>query len=159
MNKIIFTFFFVVLVNLGIAQVANHGIGLRLGGGSGFGTEISYQHGLSDKNRLEFDLGLQSGSHYNAWGLAGLYQWVWPIQDGFNWYAGVGGRVGSWNYDSRYLGSNGNGLFLAAAGDIGIEYVFPIGIQLSLDARPTINLINSGDSFNSNIAFGIRYQF
>ena len=159
MNRIFLTFIFVLLVSPGFSQVANHGIGLRLGGGNGFGTEISYQHGLSDKNRLEFDLGLQSGSLYNAWGLTGLYQWLWPIQDGFNWYAGAGGRIGSWNYDNRYIGSNGNGFFLAAAGDIGIEYVFPIGIQLSLDFRPTINLINSGNAYNNSIAFGIRYQF
>ena len=159
MNKLIFTSIFVILVNLSMAQVAEHALGLRLGGGSGFGTEISYQHGLSDLNRLEFDLGLQSHKDYNAWGLTGLYQWVWNIDEGFNWYAGVGGRIGSWNWDSRYLGDDGDGLFLAAAGDIGIEYVFPIRIQLSLDFRPTINLINRGDSYNSNIAFGIRYQF
>jgi hypothetical protein len=158
MNKFFLTFIFILLVNLGFSQVANHGIGLRLGGGNGFGTEISYQHGLSDKNRLEFDLGLQSGGHYSAWGLSGLYQWVWPIENRFNWYAGVGGRIGSWNWDTGYIDNN-NGFFLAAAGDIGIEYSFPIGIQLSLDARPTINLINSGDSFNNTIAFGIRYQF
>jgi hypothetical protein len=159
MNKIFLTFIFIFLMNLGFAQIANHAIGLRLGGGNGFGTEISYQQGLNEKNRLEFDLGVQSGTFYNAWGLTGLYQWVWPIQDGFNWYAGPGARIGSWNYDNRYFGSNGNGFFLAAAGDIGIEYVFPIHLQLALDLRPTINLINSGDAFNNSIAFSIRYQF
>jgi len=159
MSRLIFTSIFVILVNLSIAQVAPHGLGLRLGGGNGFGTEISYQHGLSDFNRLEFDLGWQSGNDYNAWGLTGLYQWVWNIEENFNWYACAGARIGSWNWDRSYLGSDDDGLFLAAAGDIGIEYVFPIGIQLSLDFRPTINLINRGDSYNSNIAFGIRYQF
>lgn len=159
MRKLLISFILILSVIAGKAQIANHAIGLRLGGGNGFGTEISYQHGWGDINRLEFDLGMQSGSHYNAWGLSGLYQWVWNIDGGFNWYAGAGGRIGSWSYDSGYPGTNNGGLFLAAAGQVGIEYIFPIGIQLSLDARPAINLINSGDSFNNDIAFSIRYQF
>jgi hypothetical protein len=31
----------------------------------------------------------------NAIKLAALYQWVWNIDGGFNWYAGVGGGLGS----------------------------------------------------------------
>jgi hypothetical protein len=159
MKKLLFAFILIVSVNLSMAQVANHAIGLRLGGGNGFGTEISYQHGLGDLHRLEFDLGIQSPPDANAWGLSGLYQWVWKIDDGFNWFAGVGGRIGSWTYNRSYLGTRSGGTFLAAAGDIGIEYSFPVGIQLSLDARPAINIINSGDAYNSNVAFSIRYQF
>ncbi len=158
MKKLLIAFILIASVSVGKAQIAKNALGLRLGGGNGFGTEISYQHGLSDLNRLEFDLGISSGRHYSTWGLSGLYQWVWNIDDGFNWYAGVGGRIGSWNWDTGY-GDNGGGTFLAAAGQIGIEYAFPIGIQLSLDFRPAINLINSGDSYNNNIALGIRYQF
>ena len=158
MKKLLIAFILIISAGLSKAQIANHALGLRLGGGGGFGTEISYQHGLSDLNRLEFDLGITSGRHFSAWGLSGLYQWVWNIDDGFSWYAGGGGRIGSWNWDRNWR-DNGSGLFLAAAGNIGIEYVFPIGIQLSLDWRPAINLINSGDNFNNNIAFGIRYQF
>ena len=158
MRRLFFAFAFILLANIANAQVANHAIGLRLGGGDGYGTEISYQHGLSDRNRLEFDLGMHSSNHYNSWGLSGLYQWVWNIDGGFNWYAGVGGRIGSWSWDKDYPADNG-GLFLAAAGDIGIEYAFPIGIQLSLDARPQLGLINHGDSFQNSVAFSIRYQF
>jgi len=159
MKRLFFAFVLILSANIGNAQIANHAIGLRLGGGDGFGTEISYQHGLSDLNRLEFDLGLHSGNNYNAWGLAGIYQWVWNIDGGFNWYAGAGGRIGSWSWDSGYKGTNSSGIFLAAAGDVGIEYAFPIGIQLGLDARPEIGLINHGDAFRTNIAFSIRYQF
>ena len=159
MKRLFFAFVLILSANIGNAQIANHAIGLRLGGGDGFGTEISYQHGLSDLNRLEFDLGLHSGNNYNAWGLAGIYQWVWNIDGGFNWYAGAGGRIGSWSWDSGYKGTNSSGIFLAAAGDVGIEYAFPIGIQLGLDARPEIGLINHGDLFRNNIALSIRYQF
>jgi hypothetical protein len=48
-------------------------------------------------------------------------------------------------------------MFLAAVGDIGLEYCFPIGIQLALDARPEIGLINNGSGVN--IGFSARYQF
>jgi hypothetical protein len=159
MKKLFIGFILVMAFNLSQAQIAKHALGLRLGGGGGFGTEISYQHGLSNINRLEFDLGLRSDDYYDAWGLSGLYQWVWNIDDGFNWYAGVGGIIGSWNYNHDYAGGNSSGAFLAVAGDIGIEYSFPVGIQLSLDARPALNLLNNGESYNTNIAFGIRYKF
>ena len=72
-------------------DISKNAIGLRFGDSDGFGTEISYQRGLSDSNRLEFDLGWRSGSNYDGFKLAGLYQWVWKIDGGFNWYAGVGG--------------------------------------------------------------------
>ncbi len=159
MRRLLFTFSLVLLVFVGNSQISKHAIGLRLGGGDGFGTEISYQHGLTDINRMEFDLGMHSGNHYNAWGLAGIYQWVWKIDGGFNWFVGAGGRIGSWSWDHSYTGNDGSGIYLAAAGDIGIEYSFPVGIQLALDARPQIGLINRGDSFQNNIAFSIRYRF
>lgn len=160
MRRLFFAFALILSANFVSAQISPHAIGLRLGGGDGFGTEISYQHALSDLNRLEFDLGMHSGNNYNAWGLTGLYQWVWNIDGGFNWYAGAGGRIGSWRWDAdKYEGTNSNGIFLAAAGDIGIEYTFPIRIQISLDARPQIGLINHGDVFRNNIAFSVRYQF
>jgi hypothetical protein len=28
-------------------------------------------------------------------------QWVWNIDGGFNWYAGVGGGLGSYSYDNN----------------------------------------------------------
>ncbi len=159
MRKLLFAFAFILTANIVDAQTANHAIGLRLGGGDGFGTEISYQHGLNDLNRLEFDLGMHNGNHYNAWGLAGIYQWVWNIDGGFNWFAGAGGRIGSWSWDHSYTGTDGGGVYLAAAGDVGIEYTFPIGIQIGLDARPELGLINHGDAFRNNIAFSVRYRF
>jgi hypothetical protein len=44
-----------------------------------------------------------------------LYQWVWNIDGGFNWYAGVGG-VGSYGYDKD--NTHYNDTFAFAAGDI-----------------------------------------
>lgn len=149
----------ILSVTLADAQIKKNAIGLRLGGGEGVGTEISFQHYLTDINRLEFDLGMISGNHYSAWGVVGLYQWVWKIDNGFNWYAGAGGRIGSWNWDNSYQGSDGGGFLLAAAGNVGIEYSFPVGIQLGLDFRPEINLINHENAFGNSIGLSIRYKF
>jgi hypothetical protein len=154
MRRIIFALMFIFASNIVNAQISDHAIGLRLGGGGGLGTEISYQHGLTNANRLEFDLGLHNGNHYDAWGLAGIYQWVWKIDGGFNWYAGAGGKIGSLRRDS----STKDGLLVSVAGNVGIEYVFPVGIQISLDARPELELTDNEESYNY-IAFSIRYQF
>jgi len=104
---------------------------------------------------------LRNSNHVNAFKLVGLYQWVWEIENGFNWYAGFGGGLGSWSYDTS--GNNDSGTILLAAGDIGIEYNFQEApIQLSLDLRPEI-YFNSDKyrehSFGPDIALGIRYRF
>ncbi|MEI7828515.1 MAG: hypothetical protein WCI31_02030 [Prolixibacteraceae bacterium] len=152
---------------ISFAQNAKHVLGLRFGTGGGFGTEISYLHGLSDRNRLELDLGfnshyenyLSTRYNYTTWGLTGLYHWVQKIDNNVNWYLGAGAKIGSWSYDHGINSQfkYNNGVFLAGAGDVGIEYLFPIGIQLALDARPEIGLINHGTAIN--VGFAVRYQF
>lgn len=139
-------------------KISENALGLRLGDNDGFGAEVSYQRALGSSNRLEVDLGWRNSKHVDAVKLAGLYQWVWNIDGGFNWYAGVGGGLGSWRYD--YKGENDNGTFVFAAGDIGIEYDFDIPLLISLDFRPEFG--GSGyyeNNYGSDIALGLRYQF
>lgn len=141
-------------------DISKNALGLRLGDNDGFGGEISYQRGLSSNNRLEFDLGWRNSKNVDAFKLAGLYQWVWNIDGGFNWYAGVGGGVGSWKFDNA--GESDSGTFLFVAGDIGIEYNFQEApIQLSLDFRPELYFSDDWreDNFGPDIALGIRYRW
>ena len=143
-------------------DISKNALGLRIGDNDGFGGEISYQRGLSKNNRLEFDLGWRNSKHVDAIKLVGLYQWVWNIEGGFNWYAGVGAGAGSWNVDDKY--GDGSGSFVLAAGDIGIEYNFKeVPIQLSLDFRPEIYLggdyADSRNGFGPDLGLGIRYKF
>lgn len=137
-------------------NIADNAIGLRLGGGNGFGTEVSYQRALSSENRLEVDLGWRSGNDFDGFKLVGLYQWVWLLEGDFNWYAGVGGGLGS--YDNN-RNNNNNETFAVAAGNIGIEYNFDIPLMISLDFRPEIGFGNFNDDLNFDIALGVRYQF
>jgi opacity protein-like surface antigen len=142
-------------------DISKNALGLRLGDNDGFGGEISYQRGLSSDNRLEVDLGWRNSKNVDALKIAALYQWVWNIEGGFNWYAGVGGGIGTWDYNHN--GAKADGSFLFAAGDIGIEYNFDVPLQLSLDFRPEFyfggDYGDYHDSFGPDIALGIRYRF
>lgn len=150
---------FVGFTTLSTAQeIADNAIGLRLGDSDGFGTEVSYQRALGGNNRLEVDLGWRSGKNYDGFKLAGLYQWVWNLDGGFNWYAGAGGGLGSYSFDNNN-GNDFNETFAFLAGDVGIEYSFDFPLLLSLDFRPELGFGDFNDDIDFDIALGIRYQF
>ena len=156
---------FITVVLLGFMYSANaqdissNAIGLRLGDNDGFGTEISYQHKLNGANRLEFDLGFRDNNNYDIWQLTGLYQWVWNVDGGFNWYAGFGAGIG--NVDIKIIDTDEDGLFVNAAGNVGIEYNFEIPLLISIDFRPEFGIVNDfGDNdLGVDIALSLRYQF
>jgi len=135
-------------------SISKNALGLRLGDNDGFGGEVSYQRYLKENNRLEFDLGWRSSNNIDAFKLVGLYQWVMPIENRFNWFVGVGAGLGSFD-----AGEN-DGTFALVAGDIGIEYNFDFPLILSLDVRPELGFNDSySDDLDLDIALGIRYQF
>ncbi len=162
MKKVFFTTVFIIgAIFVSQSQtISENAIGLRFGGGNGYGAEVSYQRALGDNNRLELDLGWRNDRNFDAFKLVGLYQWVWNIDGGFNWYVGLGGGVGSVS-DNRFDRSD-DGAYVFAAGDIGIEYNFDIPLLLSLDFRPEIGFFGDEyplNSFSPDIALGVRYQF
>lgn len=147
------------------AQDRKNAIGLRLGDNDGFGGEISYQRFLSSDNRLELDLGWRDSKYYDAVKLTALYQWVWNIEGGFNWYAGAGGGLGTWEHNNDLPpwaeDDDDKGTFLFVAGNIGIEYNFDFPLQLSLDIRPELYFGDDfrEDNFGPDIALGVRFRF
>lgn len=163
-KTLLFAFLLLGTVFAQAQDISKNALGLRLGDNDGFGGEISYQRGLSKNNRLELDLGWRNSNNVDAIKLAGIYQWVWNIDGGFNWYAGVGGGIGSWSAKDYYIGNDkykgDSETVIFAAGDIGIEYNFDIPLQLSLDFRPEF-YFNDGleDDFGPDIALGIRYRW
>ncbi|MFT3738569.1 MAG: hypothetical protein QM786_07405 [Breznakibacter sp.] len=161
MRKTVLVLFALMLGTVAFAQINDHALGLRLGGSNSVSNEISYQHGLSNKNRFEADLGLRNHKYYSAFSLSGVYQWVWGIESGFSWYAGVGGQLGSWSWKDKYSGDDDSGTWLAVLGQIGIEYQFTeIPIQISIDTRPSIGLVNYNSELGYwDLALGIRYTF
>ncbi len=152
--------FMTAILGANAQNISKNALGLRLGDNDGFGAEISYQRGLSENNRLEFDLGWRNNDNFDAFRLTGLYQWVWRLDGNFNWYAGVGGGIGSVSYDDNFPGNDGSEFFALVAGDIGIEYDFDIPLLISLDFRPEIGFNDTiSDDLDFDIALGIRYQF
>src|SRR5690625_1576254 len=140
-------------------EISTNAIGLRFGGRNGFGAEFSYQRHLKETNRLELDLGFRSEGNFNSFKLTGIYQWVWNIDGGFNWYAGAGAGVGSVNDRRRH--HKGDGAFALIAGNIGVEYIFDIPLQVFIDFRPEIILANYDvyNSFGPDFAIGVRYRW
>lgn len=140
-------------------RISKHALGLRLGDNDGFGTEVNYQLGLGENNRLELGLGWRSKNNFEAIKGTALYQWVFVLDGNFNWYVGAGGGLASYDFDPDFPGDPDDEVFAFAAGDIGIEYNFDIPLLLSLDFRPEIGFGDFNDDLDFDIAFGIRYQF
>lgn len=164
MKKIGYTLALIVGCSFTIAaqDIATHAIGLRLGDASGFNTEVNYQRALGDNNRLELGLSWRDADTFNAVKGTGLYQWIWNIDGGFNWYAGAGASLGIFDADddAEEFTEDDSDLFVNAAGNIGIEYKFDFPLLLSLDFRPEISIINDIDnSVEFDFALGVRYTF
>ena len=145
-------------------EISKNAIGLRLGDGDGFGTEVSYQRAVgSNNNRIELDLGWRDNENFDAIRLTGLYHWVWNIDGGFNWYAGPGAGIGRVDFDDdRFPRDNqpDDETYVYLAGDIGIEYNFDFPLLLSLDFRPEFGFNdNVSDDVDFDIGLGVRYQF
>lgn len=154
-------------------EIRKNAIGLRLGDNDGFGGEVTYQRALKETNRLELDLGWRDSGRFDAVKLVGIYQWVWNIDGGFNWYAGPGAGIGAWRFDDDgydYPGDDDDyddrGTFVILTGDIGIEYLFDIPLQLSLDFRPEFyvgdgrkDLDDDRRNFGPDLGLSVRYTF
>jgi len=146
---------FIAFSTINAQEISENAIGIRFGDNNGVGAEISYQRKLTDVNRLEVDLGIRGNSSYSAFKATGLYEWVWALDGNFNWYAGAGGGLGSWNVKS----TDASDTFIFGAGVVGVEYNFDIPLMVSLDFRPEIGFSDLYDGFNSDFGLSVRYQF
>ena len=127
-----------VILGFSFAAAAQpRAIGVRIGNGG----EVSYQHTLG-QNFLEVDggLGLGFDGVFNI-GATGIYNFMiaqpqWTDRGEWGFYAGPGASVGLGLGDVNYL-------TLGAAGMVGLEYTFWFPLQLSVDIRPQLGLVNS----------------
>jgi hypothetical protein len=135
--------FLFATVSLSAQSISEHALGLRLGDSDGFGAEISYQKSIGQYNRAEFDLGWRDSREFDAFKLTGVYQWVHQLDGNFNWYYGVGGGLGSVDFEPNpNFDDDNDGLFVFAAGDIGVEYDFDIPLW-SVTMDSTMILIST----------------
>lgn len=144
---------------------SDHAVGARIGSASG----ITYRYKLTDANALEGILSVQSNSKESRFRLVGLYQYhrsLDALGDGFTWYWGFGGSLGSMTYKA-YTDAHGNriperGEFaLSIDGIVGIEYKIPEApLAISLDVKPYIDFLQeSSIRLIDPIGFSIRYTF
>ncbi len=121
-------------------------LGIKLSNSDGLFKEFSWQHKLEDTKRIEIGLGFDAHST----SISGIYQWVKPLKGDFNWYLGAGPMVNKvvHNYS------------LFAVGNVGIEYDFKFPLQLSIDIRPSVELLGDFlDYKNTPLSLGARYRF
>ena len=146
MKKIIL----VAALVLGFAVAASaqpKAVGIRFG----YGVEASYQHNVGAANFVEANLGLDS---FKALNVAATYNWMiaqpsWTDRGEWGFYAGVGAAVG---LDET--------LRVGAAGQVGLEYEFWFPLQLSVDIRPQLGLLNqSFGLWGWAPCLSVRYSF
>jgi len=146
-------------------EISKNAIGIRLSESDGFGPEVNYQRAVGDNNRLELGLAFHSKRYWDAVKLTGIYQWVWNIDGGFNWYAGPGLGAGIVSYDRNHNDYpfddddyNDSEAFAFLTGDVGIEYNFDFPLLVSFDFRPQVNL-GYRDDVSFDVGISARYQF
>lgn len=144
----------IAVVGMSFAANAQSALGIRAGGGQGFGAELSYQQALGGFNRLEFDLGYHNVQEIAHLGLIAVYQAHFNFNaKGLGWYLGIGGRA-------DLITKPETKFWVGAVGQAGLDYYFQsIPLQLSLDIRPCFYLVPSTEFHWGDIALGIRYVF
>jgi hypothetical protein len=122
-------------------------IGLRFG----YGAELSYQHNISGANFLEADLGLGDFKYAN---ISAIYNFMiaqpaWTDRGEWGFYAGPGFAAGF-----------GDELRIGLAGQCGLQYKFWFPLQVSLDIRPQLGLVNQEFGiWGWYPHLGVRYAF
>ena len=138
-------------------------LGLRLTGGivfqgdagfneyPSFGAELSYQHFITERTRLEADFGMRIYDYnpntrrlYPAWLIATSYQWHWPIGRTAGFYAGPVIQFGR-----PYF-------WFGLGAQTGFDWQFEGPVQLFADVRPTWSWWSG---FDACLSVGIRYAF
>jgi hypothetical protein len=137
------------------AQDYSTGIGLRGGPWAG----LTVKHFLNEKVAVEglFD------SRWQGFNLTGLYEIHNRAfnTDRLNWYYGAGAHIGFYDSKHKEWGDNtGSYSIIGIDGILGLEYNFKkIPINLSVDWKPTLNIVGYSGFWGDGGAFSIRYIF
>ena len=134
-----------VMAFTAVANAQSRSIGIR----ATYGGELSYQHNMGSASFLEADLGF---AVKNGFVLTGIYDFILGQSGVFSIYAGPGAQLAFWDTEDY------SGLGLGIAGQLGVEYVFPAPIGISVDWRPRFDFIHGGFGYSS-VAFSLRYMF
>jgi hypothetical protein len=125
------------MISTSFGQQYNTAIGLK-GGFPGYGA-LSLKH-FFGQGAIEVNLG---GGSRHLW-IQGLYEQNYGIQEGLEWYWGLGADVAFWNndyhwhYNDHYYHGGSRGSLDAV---VGLEYTFAqVPINLAIDAGPQVRV-------------------
>lgn len=156
MKRLVILFF--ALFAITTASFAQKGYNQAVGVRGGLVQGITAKKFIGDKTALE-------GILFTRWrgaGITGLYElhsWNAFDVDNLNWFYGLGATVGF--YDGYYYSGTGSNFFgIGIDGIVGLEYNFEeIPINISVDIKPSFNLLGYDDYLGYGGAFSIRYLF
>ena len=128
------------------AQNYSWAVGVR-GGITASG--ITVRHNFNPSNAIEGIVDFAQGFNLYA-----LYERNVPvIGNGFNFFYGVGGNIGSWGY------SDGD-FALGVDGIVGLEYHLPtVPLAFSIDYKPNLNLFEETKFHALDFGLGIKVTF
>lgn len=125
-----------------------HQAGVRLGSiDQSLSTGFTYRYFLNEKSAVEGILNLRG----DAIALGALYERFQTIQgvEGLQWFYGAGAYVG-------FQGNNNLGI----TGIAGLDYNFKeVPVNLSIDWKPELNLIDNVAFRASTVAVSVRFAF
>ena len=135
------------------AQNYKTGIGIRLSSiDAVVNNSISFKHFLDEKTAIEALLTFDKRAAIGA--LVEFHKPL-PSADGLVWFYGVGAYIGldtDKNSQDRSL--------MGAQGIVGLDYKFPgIPLNLALDWKPELNIIDNINFEPAAIGFTMRFTF
>ncbi|MEO6731012.1 MAG: hypothetical protein ABIN01_07325 [Ferruginibacter sp.] len=130
------------------AQEYKTAVGIRLGPNSpAIAPGFTIKHFLDEQHAVEAIVGINSGI-----GVCALYEWHFPITavPHLQWFAGAGAYA-AYRSSTSYIGG---------AGIVGVDYKFPdIPLNISIDWKPELNIIESVGFDASGVGFSARFTF
>ncbi|MEP7108930.1 MAG: hypothetical protein ABI760_13135 [Ferruginibacter sp.] len=130
------------------AQEYKTAVGIRLGPNSpAISPGFTIKHFLDEQHAVEGIVAVNSGI-----GFCALYEWHFPVTsvEHLHWFAGAG----------AYAAYRSNTSFIGGAGIVGVDYKFPdIPLNISIDWKPELNIIESVGFEASGVGFSARFTF
>ena len=153
MKKVLGTIAIITLCFGANAQMIDRGIGLRTSSGNdGIGVEASYAHAVSDRNKIEAGIGINTDSNVHGNSLLNFgaaYHWVNEFGTGFNWFAGPA---------VLFHISNKSAVGVGGQGGVGYNFKTELSVPVvaGFDVRP---LLTFGQRRDMAWTFGIFARY
>ncbi len=145
--KVLKVFLFFILASISLrAQDYKTGLGVRL---SPHFNCIDARHFLSQKLAIEGMLNLTKTQATLV--VLAEFNRPFPNEDGLSWYWGLGGAMRMWQE---------GGIVGSADAILALEYTFKSApVNLSLDWKPAVEVINGDQFYPAGFGFSVRFVF